>query len=74
MWFKRQENISATLIERVSKQETEISLLKSSVVALEMDMKTMRDKVLRKIQGKKDVEDEEKPKDRYSGMLIGTGE
>jgi len=41
------------------------------VKSMELDIEDMRNKVLRKIQFKKEKEEEqEKPKDLYNGMLI----
>ncbi len=70
MWFKRQENVSANLIKRVSEHEAELAQLRSHLLGVEMDIKSLRDKVLRKIQNKKPEEEEEKGKDLYNGMLI----
>lgn len=57
---KTSVNAPESLIKRVIAQELELSLIKAQILSLEMEHKAMRDKVLRKIQGKKEVEEEPK--------------
>jgi len=69
LWFtKKEENVSQSLIKRVVELENRVLSLESQILSVQMDQKVIRDKVLRKIQFKKDESDT--PQDIYKGMLI----
>lgn len=53
--------------ERLNDDHTDLI---KRVLALEVSESAFRDKVLRKIQTRKDLGGEEEPKDLYNGMLI----
>ncbi len=71
-WIKKtpKENVPETFEKRLSKLESEVKSHSSDIFSLFMDQKMLRDKVLRKIQFKREEEQEEKPKDLYNGMLL----
>ena len=62
-WNKKEEkNVEPTFVERLEVLEALVSKLKREVLSNSMDLDTMRDKVLRKIQKRqKDNEQEENP-------------
>lgn len=65
-----------TLVQRISKLETRITLLDAEIMDLATAQDILRNKVLRKIQGRsrpEQLEEEEgKPKDLYGGVLLPT--
>ena len=67
---KPSEKVDLTLEMRVSKLETRLSLYEAEILDLATAQNIIRNKVLKKIQFKNPKEDEDKPKDLYSGMLI----
>jgi len=73
MWFWQKEKPDISLSKRVETCEKAILELKTKVFGLEMDNAMLRDKVLRKIQFKKEQETAEsggESKDIYNGVLI----
>lgn len=65
---KEPEKVLPTFEERLVLLETELRKLKSETLALNMDMDTMRNKVLRKIQTKKQLETEDE--DVWGGIPV----
>lgn len=60
MWpFKRKSNVDATTLERIEKLEKDVSKLKTECLDNATDIDAMRDKVLRKIQKKREEPEEE---------------
>lgn len=69
--FFTKENEPQTSKKRLLELEERVSKLESDILSVTLDQKTLRDKVLRKIQNKiSKTEEEEKPKDLYNGMLL----
>lgn len=69
LWFtKKDKDVEQTLRIRVSELETQCFQLERKIIELQVDQKFLRDKVLRKIQFKK--EESDTPQDIYKGMLI----
>jgi len=68
MWpWKRTENVRKTSVSddfeaRLTSLESKYNALKREVVEITMDVDTMRNKVMRKIQRKRDEEEEEDTK------------
>lgn len=56
---KKPENVKETYEKRLLAVESKVLQLDTQVLALVLDQKVLRDKVLRKIQFKKPTEDEE---------------
>ncbi len=69
MWLFNKEEEEQTLKKRVFELEDSVREHRREITGLYMDIKDLRDKVLRKIQYKKEVKEEE-TKDIYSGMLL----
>ena len=72
-WNKHSEVVMGETYEkRLNNLETELKLVIREQTALTLDMKMLRDKVLRKIQFKKSDEEEEETniKDPYKGILL----
>jgi len=64
LWFNNKqttENVLPTYEERLLRLETEVRKLKSENLGFATDIEVIRNKVLRKIQFKKEVETEEEP-------------
>jgi len=73
LWFtntKKEENVPKTYIERLELLETEVRKQKNELIGLNMDMDTLRNKVLRKIQAKREQEEQEKDVDAFGIPLI----
>lgn len=73
MFWNKPQNVDKTLQKRIEELENRTTKLESDFLAVLLDQKVLRDKVLRKIQFKREPEteqEEEKPKDLYNGMLI----
>lgn len=75
MWFfnkKTSVDVDLTLEQQFRKLANRVTILEGETLALATAQEAIRNKVLRKIQGKKEEEEpkEEKPKDIYNGMLI----
>jgi len=66
---KTAENVLPTFSERLQRLESRQTRLEADILDLATAINIMRDKVLRKIQFKKE-EEEPKAKDIYAGMLI----
>ncbi len=66
--FFTKENVSDTLKKRISELEQRVNKLDNDYLAIIMEQKMLRDKVLRKIQFK--TEPTEEPKDLYNGMFL----
>ena len=59
LWFsKRQTDVPTSFVERLELLEAIVSKLKRESVNNTLDIETMRDKVLRKIQKKRNGQDE----------------
>lgn len=70
-WHKKGTDIEdMTTKERLKRIEVRLNMLEADTLGLATAQETIRNKVLRKIQHKKEPKDEEKPKDIYSGGLI----
>lgn len=67
---KGNESDVTTLRKRILDLEDMLTSIQNKVKSLELDQDDLRNKVLRKIQFKKEKEEEEKPKDIYGGMFI----
>lgn len=71
---KRVENVDESLLERIKKLESKYNTLSAEMLDTTLSVNIMRDKVLRKIQFKREQEEEEetpkKAKDLYNGVLI----
>lgn len=60
MWpFKRTANVDVTTLERIEKLEKDVAKLRTESLDNATDIAAMRDKVLRKIQKKRDEIEEE---------------
>ncbi len=70
MWFKRKEIDIETFNKRLISVENAIIKLNSEILGVTVDQKLIRDKVLRKIQFKKEPEEEEERLDPYKGVLV----
>lgn len=66
--WKREENDVSAIESRLIKAESRIAKLESDLMGVVVSVDTIRNKVLRKIQFKKEEEEEES--DRYKGMLV----
>jgi len=70
-WFKKTfENVLPTYSERLLKLESRVVLLEADILDLATAQSVIRNKVLRKIQFKKEDEEEREGKDLYGGMLL----
>ncbi len=56
LWKKRTDNVPETSLDRLNKAIKRIIEQDARIIALEMDMDNMRNKVLRKIQSKQEPE------------------
>jgi len=70
MFWNKPKNVDKTLQQRLNELESRILKIESDILSVTIDQKMIRDKVLRKIQFKKEEETEQKPKDLYNGMLL----
>lgn len=71
MVFWKKEKVEETSSERLSKLEKRLTRIEAELLDLAVAQDTIRNKVLRKIQFKKEKEEEEdKPQDLYSKVLI----
>ena len=69
-WSKKEvENVDPTLKEELRSLKARITRLESEILDLMTAQEIIRNKILRKIQSKKDPE-EETSKDIYNGVLI----
>jgi hypothetical protein len=69
--FWNNKNVEKTSDERISKLESRILKVESDLLAVILDQKIIRDKVLRKIQFKHTEEEQpEETKDLYSSVLL----
>lgn len=67
---KKEENLPETSLERLKRLDSKVVRLEAEVLELYTAIDIIRNKVLRKIQFKKEPEKEEKDKDLYSGVLL----
>jgi len=70
MFWNKPKNVEQALVDRVSKLETRLTRLEAEILDVATAQDIIRNKVLRKIQNKKEEEPTEKPKDLYNGMLL----
>lgn len=69
-WHKKPiKNVDLTEKEEISKLKARINRIEAEVLDIATAQEIIRNKVLRKIQGKRHVEEEE-TKDLYNGMLL----
>ncbi len=69
-WTKKPpEQVEVSFSQRLLRIESRLTLLEADILDLGTAQEIIRNKVLRKIQGKK-PEEEEKAKDLYGGMLL----
>jgi len=69
-WTKKPaKNVELTEKEEISKLKARINRIEAEVLDIATAQEIIRNKVLRKIQGKRPIEEEE-TKDLYNGMLI----
>lgn len=73
VWFtkqkKKEEKVLPSFEERLLNVEMDIRKLKNENIALNLDLESMRNKVLRKIQQKKTQEEEENDTDSFGFPL-----
>ncbi len=70
-WNKKPpEQVEVSFSQRLLRIESRLTLLEADILDLGTAQEIIRNKVLRKIQGKKAPEDEDKPKDLYGGMFL----
>ena len=69
--FKQNINVEPTYFERLAKVESEVTLLKAKINGLELENDNLRDKVLRKIQKKKEQESDEVTPEKKSVAIGG---
>ena len=67
---KKEENVPKTYESRLNSIESRILKVESEILAVTIDQKIIRDKVLRKIQFKREEEEETDKIDPYRGVLI----
>jgi len=58
-WFRRKQNVLSTLEEEIDTLKAEVSKLKRETLSNSLDIDTLRDKVLRKIQKRKGHENKD---------------
>lgn len=70
--FSTVKNVDEALLERVKRLESKIQRLDADILDLATAHEIIRDKVLRKIQFKKEdkVDKEDKEVDRFKGVLL----
>jgi hypothetical protein len=72
MWFKRKVNVEQSYIDRLTIVESKITRLSAEILDLNVSLDLVRDKVLRKIQKKREEEPEEtKPINPFFSPLGG---
>lgn len=67
---KRVDTVNVTYDERIEKLERQVNKQKNEILDLYTDIEAIRSKVLRKIQTRKQPEEEEEPQDLRSKILI----
>ncbi len=70
LFFNKVKSEDKTLMQRVLNLEKKLTMAENDIINQGMAIDGLRNNVLRKIQTRKDKEEEEKPKDLYNGMLI----
>jgi hypothetical protein len=59
-----------TTLERLFKLETRLTRLEAEILDVAVAQDIIRNKIMRKIQNRKDTDDDDKPKDIYGGVLL----
>jgi hypothetical protein len=71
--FGRKEDVSSSLLKQLEEQQHRLTVLESKASSVVLDMEDLRNKVLRKIQFKRDTEEEAEAKGKLNQNWIGNG-